>query len=46
MKKMIGLVALCVASGMLFMLFMTNRFIGLILIIVLLLIGYNFFCCD
>ncbi len=46
MKKMICLVALCVASGMLFMLFMTNRFIGLILIILLLLIGYNFFCCD
>ncbi len=46
MKKMIGLVALCVASGRLFMLFMTNRFIGLSLIILLLLIGYNFFCCD
>ncbi|MCM1039237.1 MAG: hypothetical protein NC314_10535 [Roseburia sp.] len=46
MKKMIGLVALCVGAGMLFMLFMTNRFIGLILIILLLLIGYNFFCCD
>ena len=46
MKKMIGLVALCVAVGMLFMLFMTNRFIGLILIILLSPIGYNFFCCD
>lgn len=46
MKKLIGLVAFCVAAGMLVMLFMTNRFVGLILIILLLLIGYNFFCCD
>ena len=46
MKKLIGLVALSVAIGMLVMLFMTNRFVGLIFIVLLLLIGYNFFCCD
>lgn len=46
MKKLIGLVAFCVASGMLVMLFMTNRFVGLVLIVLLMLIGYNFFCCD
>ena len=46
MKKLIGLVALSVAIGMLVMLFMTNRFVGLILIALLLLIGYNYFCCD
>lgn len=46
MKKIIGLVALSVAIGMLLMLFMTNRFVGLVLIILLLLIGYNYFCCD
>ncbi|MCH5253466.1 MAG: hypothetical protein J1F41_00980 [Lachnospiraceae bacterium] len=46
MKKLIGLVALCIAIGMLVMLFMTNRFVGLILIILLLLVGYNFFCCN
>ncbi len=46
MKKLIGLVALCVAAGMLVMLFMTNRFVGLVLIVLLMLIGYNFFCCD
>ncbi len=46
MKKMIGFVALCVAAGMLFMLFMSNRFIGLIFIILLLLVGYNFFYCE
>lgn len=46
MKKMIGLIALCVAAGMLFMLFMSNRFIGLVFIVLLFLIGYNFFYCD
>lgn len=46
MKKMIGFVAFCVAAGMLFMLFLTNRFIGFVLIVLLLLIGYNFFYCD
>lgn len=46
MKKLIGFVALCVAAGMLFMLFMTNRFLGLVLIALLLLIGYQFFYCE
>ena len=45
MKKLIGFVAVCIAAGMLFMLFLANRFIGLVVIVVL-LIGYNFFCCD
>ncbi len=44
MKKLIGLAALCVAVGMLFMLFLVNRFVGLVLIILLLLVSYNFFC--
>lgn len=46
MKKLIGLVAFCIAIGMLFMLFLVNRFVGLVLIALLILIGYNFFCCD
>ncbi len=46
MKKLIGFVALCFAAGMFFMLFMSNRFIGLVLIVLLLLIGYQFFCCE
>ncbi|MBD5449934.1 MAG: hypothetical protein HDR28_07220 [Lachnospiraceae bacterium] len=46
MKKLIGLIAFCIAAGMLFMLFLVNRFVGLVLIVLLLLIGYNFFCCD
>ncbi len=45
MKKMIGFVALCVAAGMIIMLFLMNRFLGLLLIILFLLIGYSFFCC-
>ena len=46
MKKMIGFAALCVAAGMLIMLFLVNRFLGLILIVLLMLVGYSFFCCD
>ena len=45
MKKMIGFVAFCVAAGMIIMLFLMNRFLGLLLIVLLLLIGYSFFCC-
>ena len=45
MKKMIGFVAFCVAAGMIIMLFLMNRFLGILLIILLLLIGYSFFCC-
>lgn len=46
MKKMIGFVALCVAAGMIIMLFLMNRFLGIVLIALLVLIGYSFFCCD
>ncbi len=46
MKKMIGFVALCVAAGMIIMLFLMNRFLGIVLIALLVLIGYAFFCCD
>lgn len=46
MKKMIGFMALCIAAGMLIMLFLVNRFLGLVLIVLLLLVGYSFFCCD
>ena len=46
MKKMIGFMALCIAAGMLIMLFLVNRFLGLVLIVLLVLVGYSFFCCD
>ena len=46
MKKLIGLVALCIGIGMLFVLFLNNRFIVLVLIVLFFLVGYNFFCSD
>lgn len=46
MKKMIGFVALCVAAGMIIMLFLMNRFLGIVLIALLVLVGYGFFYCD
>lgn len=46
MKKMIGFVALCIAAGMIIMLFLMNRFLGIVLIALLVLVGYGFFCSD
>ncbi len=47
MKKMIGFIAFWIAVGMLLMLFLARHYlIGLIIIALLLLIGYNFFYCD
>ncbi|MBO5283849.1 MAG: hypothetical protein J6B43_12150 [Lachnospiraceae bacterium] len=44
--KLIGLAAFFVALGMLIMLFMTSRLMGLFLIAILLLLGYCCLCCD
>lgn len=44
MKKMIGFVALFIAIGMLIMMITHNRLIGLIIIALLLLVGYNCIC--
>lgn len=47
MKKMIGFIAFWIAVGMLLMLFLSHQYlIGLIMIALLLLIGYNFYFCD
>ena len=47
MKKIIGFIAFWIAVGMLLMLFLAHHyFIGLIIIALLLLIGYNFYYCD
>lgn len=46
MKKMIGFIAFWIAVGMLLMFLITNRFLALIIIALLLLIGYNFYYCD
>ena len=46
MKKIIGLVALLIAIGMLIMLIAHNRLVGLIIIALLLFLGYHCFCGD
>lgn len=44
MKRCIGFILFWIAVGMLLMLLIHNTLIGLILIAVLLLLGYNLFC--
>ncbi|MDE6516640.1 MAG: hypothetical protein K2L18_02160 [Acetatifactor sp.] len=44
--KLIGLAAFFIALGMLIMLFMTSRLMGLFLIALLLLLGYCCLCSD
>lgn len=46
MKKIIGLIAFLIAVGMLIMLIIHNRLVGLIVIALLLFLGYNCFCGD
>lgn len=46
MKKIIGLTAFLIAIGMLIMLIIHNRLVGLIIIALLLFLGYNCFCGD
>ena len=47
MKRMIGFIAFWIAVGMQLMLFLARHYlIGLIIIALLLLIGYNFFYCE
>lgn len=41
MKKMIGIAAFLIALGMLFMLLISNRILGLIMIGLLIFAGYN-----
>lgn len=46
MKQLIGLAALFIAVGMLLMLFLSSRLLGLIIIAVLLFAGYSCLNCD
>lgn len=46
MQRMIGFIAFWIAVGMLLMFFLSNRFVALLIIALLLLIGYNFYYCD
>ncbi|MCR5754418.1 MAG: hypothetical protein K6G30_06375 [Acetatifactor sp.] len=43
-KRIIGLIAFFIAVGMLLMIITHNRFVGLIIIALLLILGYNCFC--
>ena len=45
-QRIIGFIAFWIAVGMLIMFFMVNRFVALIIIALLLLIGYNFYFCK
>lgn len=44
-KKMIGFGCFMIAVGMFIMLFLDNNFVAIIFIAILLLVGYNLFCC-
>lgn len=44
-KKIIGFSCFMIAVGMFIMLFIENVFVAIILIGILLLVGYNLFCC-
>lgn len=45
-KKLIGLLAIAVALGMLIMIFLHSEIVGIIIIALLVFIGYNCYCCD
>ncbi len=45
MKRVAGLACFCSACGMTIVLFLPNTFVCVLLILILLLIGYNLFCC-
>jgi len=45
-KKIIGLIAFFIAVGMLLMIITHNRLVGLVIVTLLLLLGYNCFCGD
>lgn len=46
MKRIIGLAVFLVAVGMFLMLFITNRLIGLIMMLLLLFAAYTLYTCD
>ena len=46
MKKLAGFAMLCIAFGMILMVFLPVNFWTVTAIILLLIIGYNLFCCG
>ncbi len=45
MKRLIGFIFFWIAVGMAIMIFLPNEALGILVIFVLLLLGYNLFCC-
>ncbi|MCI8299070.1 MAG: hypothetical protein HFI69_01755 [Lachnospiraceae bacterium] len=45
MKRMIGFILFWIAVGMAIMFFLPSEVLGVLIIFVLLLLGYNLFCC-
>ena len=45
MRRVLGFALFFIAIGMTIMMFISNVFWGVIGVIILLLLGYNFFCC-
>ncbi|MGN6715401.1 hypothetical protein SAMN02745136_01543 [Anaerocolumna jejuensis DSM 15929] len=45
MKRMIGFILFWIAIGMTIMLFITNGVLAILIIILLLILGYNLFAC-
>lgn len=45
MNKIIGFTCIMIAIGMLLMMFIEHTLVAFILVILLLIVGYNLFCC-
>lgn len=45
MRRVIGFALFFVAMGMVIMMLLPNIFVGVVLVIIFLLLGYNMFCC-
>lgn len=45
MKRVIGLALFFIAIGILIMMILQNIFIGILLMLICILVGYNLFCC-
>ena len=43
-KQLVGFILFWIAVGMLFMLFMPNNFVGVLVAIAFMLLGYNLYC--
>ena len=46
MKRVLGFACFCVSMGMLLILLIPNDFVGFLIAIGLLVVGYQLFCCG